>query len=140
MASKRFKLESLSRVIQQVDRAPDMETALRVLVERTRELMATDVCSVYFTEYATRRHVMVATSGLEPKVLGHVQFDFGKAPTPSTWILPPNPWIRASLSNPAPGATTGFSACRLPIVVRCWACWSCGSERCAALATPTPRS
>ncbi len=78
MVSKRFNLESLSRVIQQVDRAPGIETALRVLVERTRELMATDVCSVYFTEYATRRHVMVATSGLEPSVLGHVQFGFGK--------------------------------------------------------------
>ncbi|MFC6674236.1 phosphoenolpyruvate--protein phosphotransferase [Marinobacterium aestuariivivens] len=74
----RSKLASLSRVIQQMDGAPDMETALRILVERTRELMSADVCSVYFTEQEKRRHVMVATSGLAPSVIGKVQFGFGK--------------------------------------------------------------
>ncbi len=78
MASKRFELQSLSRVIRQLDAAPDMETALQILVARTRELMAVDVCSVYFTEHDKRRHVMVATSGLGQDVLGHVQFGFGK--------------------------------------------------------------
>ena len=116
MASKRFKLESLSRVIQQVDRAPDMETALRVLVERTRELMATDVCSVYFTEYATRRHVMVATSGLEPKVLGHVQFDFGKgligkvaeSANPINLDLAPQPLDQGFVEQSGAGRYHGF--------------------------------
>ena len=73
----RSKLESLARVIREVDSAPDMETALRVVVERTREIMAADVCTVYFTEHERQRHVIVATDGLSPTVVGHVQFGFG---------------------------------------------------------------
>ncbi|MCF7982531.1 MAG: GAF domain-containing protein, partial [Pseudomonadales bacterium] len=73
-----FKLESLNRVIREVDSAPDLETALRVVVERTRELMAADVCSVYFTDHDRQRHVIVATDGLAPSVVGRVQIGFGK--------------------------------------------------------------
>lgn len=72
------RLESLARVIREVDSAPDMETALRVVVERTRKVMQADTCTVYFTEHERRRHVIVATEGLSPTVVGHVQFGFGK--------------------------------------------------------------
>lgn len=72
------KLASLARLIREVDSAPDMETALRVVVERTRVLMAVDACSIYFTEHERRRHVVVATAGLAPTVVGQVQFGFGK--------------------------------------------------------------
>jgi len=72
------RLASLARLIREVDAAPDMETALRVVVERTRVLMAVDACSIYFTEHERRRHVMVATAGLAPTVVGQVQFGFGK--------------------------------------------------------------
>ena len=75
---ERSRLASLARVIREVDGAPDMEAALRVVVERTRELMAADVCSVYFTEHDKRRHVIVATDGLAPTVVGRVEFGFGK--------------------------------------------------------------
>jgi signal transduction protein with GAF and PtsI domain len=71
------KLESLARVIREVDSAPDMETALSIVVKRTREIMAADVCTVYFTEHERQRHVIVATDGLSPTVVGHVQFGFG---------------------------------------------------------------
>ncbi len=74
----RSRLESLSRVIRDVDSAPDMETALRIVVERTREIMQADVCAVYFTEHERQRHVIVATDGLSPTVVGHVQFDLRK--------------------------------------------------------------
>ena len=70
------KLESLARVIREVDSAPDMETALRIVVERTRKIMAADVCTIYFTEHERQRHVIVATEGLSPIVVGHVEFSF----------------------------------------------------------------
>lgn len=73
-----FKLESLNRVIREVDSAPDIETALRIVVKRTRELMAADICSIYFTETDQRRHVIVATDGLAPSAVGRVQIGFGK--------------------------------------------------------------
>jgi phosphotransferase system enzyme I (PtsP) len=72
----RSSLESLARVIREVDSAPNMETALRIVVERTREIMAADVCTVYFTQHERQRHVIVATDGLSPIVVGHVQFSF----------------------------------------------------------------
>lgn len=73
-----FKLESLNRVIREVDSAPNLEAALRVVVKRTRELMAADVCSIYFTDHDRRRHVIVATDGLAPSIVGRVQIGFGK--------------------------------------------------------------
>jgi phosphotransferase system enzyme I (PtsP) len=72
------KLESLARVIREVDSALDMETALSIVVKRIREIMAADVCTVYFTEDERERHVIVATDGLSPTVVGHVQCGFGK--------------------------------------------------------------
>ena len=72
------KLESLTRLIREVDAAPDIETALRVVVARTRDVMCADVCTIYFTYHDSQRHVIVATDGLAPGVVGQVQIGFGK--------------------------------------------------------------
>ena len=73
----RAKLKSLARVLREVDSAPDMEKALHVVVTRAREIMAADVCTVYLTERDRQRHVIAATDGLPPTVVGQVQFGFG---------------------------------------------------------------
>jgi phosphotransferase system enzyme I (PtsP) len=72
------KLESLTRLIHEVDAAPGIETALRLVVARTREVMGADVCTIYFTYHDRQRHVIVATNGLAPEVVGQVQIGFGK--------------------------------------------------------------
>jgi len=71
------KLESLTRLIREVNAAPDIETALRFVVNRTREVMSADVCTIYFTYHDSQRHVIVATNGLAPEVVGQVQIGFG---------------------------------------------------------------
>ena len=72
------RLVELTRVVREVDSAPDLESALRVLVRRTREVMGVDVCTVYFTEERDRRHVIAATDGLSSRVVGNVQCGFGE--------------------------------------------------------------
>ncbi|MCB1870208.1 MAG: GAF domain-containing protein, partial [Gammaproteobacteria bacterium] len=71
-------LSSLSQIVREIDSAADLDSALQVLVHRTRELMGADVCSAYFTDEARRRHVAAATDGLSSRIVGNVQFEFGK--------------------------------------------------------------
>jgi phosphotransferase system enzyme I (PtsP) len=72
------RLEALTRIVREVDAATDLDTALSVIVRRTREVMAADVCTVYFTDHEQRRHVFAATDGLSPELVGHVQAGFGQ--------------------------------------------------------------
>ncbi|MEJ2327661.1 MAG: hypothetical protein P8Y27_11535 [Chromatiaceae bacterium] len=41
------RLNELGRIVRDVDTAADLESALRVIVQRTRSVMKTDVCTVY---------------------------------------------------------------------------------------------
>ena len=72
------RLEALTRIVREVDSATDLDTALGVIVRRTREVMAADVCTIYFTDHEQRRHVFAATDGLSPDLVGHVQAGFGQ--------------------------------------------------------------
>jgi phosphotransferase system, enzyme I, PtsP len=72
------RLEALTRIVHEVDSATDLDSALSVIVHRTREVMAADVCTVYFTDHEQRRHVFAATDGLSPELVGHVQAGFGQ--------------------------------------------------------------
>ncbi len=74
----RQRLTALTRIVREVDSAPDLDSALRLLVRRTREVMAADVCTVYVTDEAERRHVVAATDGLSSRVVGNLQFGIGK--------------------------------------------------------------
>lgn len=74
----RQRLAELTRIVREVDSAPDLESALGMLVRRTREVMGADVCTVYVTDEVNQRHVIAATDGLSSRVVGNVQFGFGK--------------------------------------------------------------
>lgn len=74
-AKSTSRLTSLTQIVREIDSAADLESALRVLVHRTREVMGADVCSVYFTDEARRRHVAAATDGLSSSLVGNVQFE-----------------------------------------------------------------
>ncbi len=76
-AKSRLRLDALTQIVREVDSAPDLDSALGVLVRRTREVMESDVCTVYFTDETRRRHVIAATDGLSSRVIGNVQFGFG---------------------------------------------------------------
>jgi phosphotransferase system enzyme I (PtsP) len=76
-ASGDNRLAALPRIVSEVDSAPDLDTALKIIVRRTREVMAADVCTVYFTDHEQRHHVFAATDGLPDGLVGRVKAGFG---------------------------------------------------------------
>jgi len=75
---REHRLEALTRIVREVDAAPNLDAALRVIVRRTREVMAADVCTVYFTVHEQHRHVVAATDGLSPDLVGRLHAGFGQ--------------------------------------------------------------
>jgi phosphotransferase system enzyme I (PtsP) len=69
-------LETLRRIVEAVNTAPDLETALQMIVQRVKRAINADVCSVYLTDFETREHVLQATDGLRPEAIGKVRLAF----------------------------------------------------------------
>ncbi len=65
-------LETLHRIIQAVNSAPDLNKALAVIVGEVKQAVQADVCSVYLTDYDERRHVLAASNGLRKEAVGNV--------------------------------------------------------------------
>ena len=71
-------LDTLRRTIQEVNRAPDLQHALAVIVSRVKQAMLVDVCSVYLVDVEHRQYVLMATDGYNPEAVGLVRLDFGQ--------------------------------------------------------------
>ncbi|TCK19267.1 phosphotransferase system enzyme I (PtsP) [Thiogranum longum] len=71
-------LDTLRRIIQEVNRAPDLARALSIIVTRVKQAMVVDVCSVYLTDTERQQHVLMATDGYNPDAVGKVRFNFGE--------------------------------------------------------------
>jgi Signal transduction protein containing GAF and PtsI domains len=65
-------LETLRRIVQDVNAAPDLGAVLGIIVRRVREAMGTEVCSVYLSDRATQRLVFRATEGLNAEMVGRL--------------------------------------------------------------------
>jgi phosphotransferase system enzyme I (PtsP) len=63
-------LETLRKIVQQVNAAEDLPEALDIIVERVRNAMGTQVCSVYMHDPDTGRYVFQATKGLNSEQVG----------------------------------------------------------------------
>jgi phosphotransferase system enzyme I (PtsP) len=70
--------ETLRRIVQAVNEAPDLDQALAVIVGRVRETLGADVCSVYLTDFDNREHVLQATEGLQPDAVGKVRLPLNR--------------------------------------------------------------
>ncbi|MBD3645982.1 MAG: GAF domain-containing protein, partial [Pseudomonadales bacterium] len=68
-------LDVLRRVIQEVNTARNLETALNIIVERVKEAMGTQVCTVYLLDEDHQRYVFMATRGLNQEAVGQVSLD-----------------------------------------------------------------
>ena len=114
------RLEALIRIIREVDSAPDLDSALSVIVRRTREVMAADVCTVYFTDHEQRHHVFAATDGLSADLVGQVKAGFGRgligqvadSSRPVNLAEVPEELDQEFLHSQGAIATTGFSVSR----------------------------
>ena len=65
-------LDILRSVIQEVNRARDLTTVLDIIVERVRDAMKTEVCSIYLMDEASEQYVFMATRGLNQEAVGRV--------------------------------------------------------------------
>lgn len=63
-------LETLRKIIQQVNAAEGLPEALDIIVERVRDAMGTEVCSVYMRDPDSGRLVLQATKGLNQNQVG----------------------------------------------------------------------
>lgn len=72
-------LDRLREIVQEVNTAKDLQSALDVIVSRVRAAMSTQVCSVYLLDADINCHVLMASEGLRKESVGHVslQLDEG---------------------------------------------------------------
>src|SRR5690554_1258227 len=71
-------LDTLRRIVQEVNAARDLEQALTIIVTRVKQAMAADVCSVYLTDPTDQSQILMATDGLNPKSVGKVRLAPGQ--------------------------------------------------------------
>ncbi len=71
-------LTTLQRIVQEVNRIPEIERALQYLVSTIKATMQVDSCSVYLSNYDAQHHVLTATDGLSPDAVGTVCIGFSE--------------------------------------------------------------
>ncbi|MCG6935101.1 MAG: phosphoenolpyruvate--protein phosphotransferase [Proteobacteria bacterium] len=68
-------LDTLRRLIQEVNVARNLEQALAIIVERVKQIINADVCSVYLADVSNEQYVLMATNGLLPQAVGQVRLN-----------------------------------------------------------------
>jgi phosphotransferase system enzyme I (PtsP) len=71
-------LDQLRRIVQKVNAAKDLQSALNIIVSRVRESLSTQVCSVYLLDSDINCHVLMASEGLNELAVGHVSLEVGE--------------------------------------------------------------
>lgn len=71
-------LDRLRSIVQKVNAAKDLQSALDIIVHRVREAMNTQVCSVYLLDADINCHVLMASEGLNKNSVGHVSLEVGE--------------------------------------------------------------
>ncbi|MDZ7663642.1 phosphoenolpyruvate--protein phosphotransferase [Thiohalophilus sp.] len=66
-------LDTLRRLIEEVNLARNLEQALGIIVRRVKQAMQVDVCSVYLTDQDNEYYVLKATDGLNQSSVGKVR-------------------------------------------------------------------
>lgn len=65
-------LDSLRRIVQEVNTADDFNSVLQIIVSQVKAAVNTGVCSVYLHDAGSDRYVLAATDGLLPEAVGKV--------------------------------------------------------------------
>lgn len=73
-----MQLETLRRIVQEVDAAPSLHDALDVMVHQVADAMQVDVCSVYLLDERNHRYVLMASHGLNAEAVGTVSLNINE--------------------------------------------------------------
>ncbi|WP_110643804.1 phosphoenolpyruvate--protein phosphotransferase [Salinicola sp. CPA57] len=71
-------LDTLRRIVQEVNGARSLDAALATMVRRIRKAMRTDVCSIYLFDRERDRLVLMDTIGLRTQAVGVVTMRLGE--------------------------------------------------------------
>ncbi|MDG2140327.1 MAG: phosphoenolpyruvate--protein phosphotransferase [Gammaproteobacteria bacterium] len=71
-------LDELRRIVQKVNAAKDLNSALEIIVRRVRKTFSTQVCSVYLQDNDINGHVLMASEGLNKEAVGNVSLGLGQ--------------------------------------------------------------
>ncbi len=71
-------LDVLRRIIQEVNAAGDLQSALDIIVKQVTSAMGTQVCSVYLLDESREHYIFMATEGLNKSAVGRVSIDLDK--------------------------------------------------------------
>lgn len=71
-------LEQLRSIVQEVNAAADLQSALDIIVRRVRKVLGTQVCSVYLLDKDINSHVLMASEGLRQEAVGQVKLEVGE--------------------------------------------------------------
>ncbi len=66
-------LNVLRSIVQEVNAAPDLNSALTLIVERVHQSMDTEVCSIYLLDPESHQYILMASKGLNPDAIGKVR-------------------------------------------------------------------
>lgn len=76
--SNTMQLETLRRIVQEVDASRSLHEALDVMVNQVAEAMHVDVCSVYVMDERNQRYVLMASHGLKAEAVGQVSLNLSE--------------------------------------------------------------
>lgn len=73
-----MELKTLRRIVQEVGAAADLSEALSLVVERVKEILHADACSIFLSDEEHGEYVLMATDGLNPDRVGKARLKFGQ--------------------------------------------------------------
>ncbi|GJM11751.1 MAG: phosphoenolpyruvate-protein phosphotransferase PtsP [Pseudohongiella sp.] len=71
-------LDRLRSIVQKVNTARDLQSALDIIVQKVRLALDTQVCSVFLLDKDINAHVLMASDGLNKESIGHVSLQAGE--------------------------------------------------------------
>ena len=71
-------LDRLRSIVQKVNAARDLQSALDIIVHKVRQALDTQVCSVFLLDKDINAHVLMASDGLKKESVGRVSLEAGE--------------------------------------------------------------
>jgi phosphotransferase system, enzyme I, PtsP len=70
-------LTTLRRILQEIDSADDFRGALGIMVQRIRQTLDTQACSIFLLDRRRSEYVLTATQGLNPLAVNKIRIPLG---------------------------------------------------------------
>ena len=71
-------LHILRSIVQAVNDAQELDSALSILVSRTKQALVTECCSVYLANYDAEHFMLMASDGLDHQAVGKIAIGFSE--------------------------------------------------------------